>query len=97
MWTSWNNENINLEIKFVQVHNHDPAAFRSFYDELSSRFQDVFLNPVLCAHPNDNYELFESIVVDTKSKYLAPKTARFKKYKHRLSPWITDDILRSIK
>ena len=83
--------------KFVQIHNHDPAAFRSFYEELSARFQDVSLNPDLCANPNDNYELFESIVVDTKSKYLAPKTVKFKKYKHRLSPWITDGILRSIK
>ena len=46
------------------------------------------LNPDLCANPNDNYEL---------SKYLAPKTVRFKKYKHRLSPWITDGILRFIK
>ena len=35
-------------------------------------------------------------MVDTKSKYLAPKTVRFKKYKHRLSPCITDGILRSI-
>ena len=83
--------------KFVQIHNHDLAAFRSFYEELSARFQYVSLNPDLCASPNDNYELFESIVVDNKSKYLAPKTVRFKKYKHRLSPWITDGILRSIK
>ena len=71
--------------KFVQVYKHDPAAFLSFYDELSTRFQDVPLDPDLCADPNDNYALFESIVVDTKSKYLAPKTVRFKKYKHRLS------------
>ena len=83
--------------KFVQVYKHDPAAFLSFYDELSARFQDVPLDPDLCAGPNDNYALFESIVVDAKSKYLAPKTFRFKKYKHRLSPWITDDILHSIK
>ena len=83
--------------KFVQVYKHDPAAFLSFYDELSARFQDVSLEPDLCADPNDDYALFESIVVDIKSKYLAPKTVRFKKYKHRLSPWITDGILHSIK
>ena len=83
--------------KFVQEYKHDAAAFLSFYDELSARFQDVPLDPDLCADPNDNYALFESIVVDTKSKYLASKTVRFKKYKHRLSPWITDGILHSIK
>ena len=55
--------------KFLQIHNHDPATFRSFFDELSVGFQDVSLNPDLCANPNDNHELFESIVVDTKSKY----------------------------
>ena len=83
--------------KFVQVYKHDPAASLSFYDELSARFQDVSLEPDLCADPNDDYALFESIVVDIKSKYFAPKTFRFKKYKHRLSPWITDGILHSIK
>ena len=67
--------------KFVQVYKHDPAAFLSFYDELSARFQDVFLDPILCVDPNDNYALFESIGVDTK--YLAP--------------WITDGILHAIK
>ena len=61
------------------------------------RFQDVSLNPDLCANPNDNYKLFESIVVNTKSKYVAPKTVRLKEHKHRLSPWITDGILHSIK
>ena len=64
--------------KFVQVYKHDPAAFLSFYDILSARFQDVPLDPDLFADPNDNYALFESIVVDTKSKYLAQKTVRFK-------------------
>ena len=68
--------------KFVQVYKR--LSF-FFYDELSARSQDVSLDPDLCADPNDNYALFESIVVDTKSKYLAPKTAWFKKYKHRLS------------
>ena len=49
------------KLKYVQIHSHDPADFRSFYDELSARFQAVSLNPDLCANPNDNYELFESL------------------------------------
>ena len=39
----------------------------------------------------------ENIILQAKSKYLSPKTVRFKKYKHKISPWLTAGILQSIK
>ena len=69
LWTSEHHENI----KFVQVYNPNSAALRHFYEELSVRIQDLALNLDLFTDPNDKYELFESIVVDIKSKYLSPK------------------------
>ena len=56
--------------KYVQVRS---SGFPFFYVEFSVRLRDVSLVPDLCADPNDNCELFESIVVDTTSTYLAPK------------------------
>ena len=41
--------------------------------------------------------IFEKIILDAKTKHLSPKSVRFKKYKHKISPWINNDILRSIR
>ena len=47
--------------------------------------------------PNENYNAFEKIILDAKDKFLSPKKVWFKKYRHKLSPWITNGILTSIK
>ena len=62
------------------IYDHGPVALRLFYDKLSVRLQDVLFNPDVFVDPNINYEWFNSIVVDTKSKYLSPKSVRFKIY-----------------
>ena len=51
----------------------------------------------LFSDPNENYRQFEEIFFKAKAKYLAPKTVRFKKHKHKLSRWMTNGILNSIK
>ena len=51
----------------------------------------------LLGDPNDNYTIFEEIIFKAKAKHLQPKTVRFKRYKHKLSPWMTKAILISIK
>ena len=53
---------------FLQVYNRGPVALRYIY---VSTNLDVFANL------NDDYELFESIVVDNKSRYPAPKSAGY--------------------
>ena len=47
--------------------------------------------------PNSNYETFEKIISDSREKYLPFKKKRFDKYKHKLSPWITAEIIDMIK
>lgn len=47
--------------------------------------------------PNVNYRRFEEIITGVINKYTETKRVRFKKYKHKRTPWITTGILRSIK
>ena len=55
------------------------------------------MDPDLFCDPNINYQRFEEILLNAKSKHLAPKTVKFKKHKHKLSQWMTNGILNSIK
>ena len=50
----------------------------------------------LIADPNENYNIIENIIIDSKNKHLPSKLVRFNKYNHKLSPWITNGILTSI-
>ena len=47
--------------------------------------------------PIENYETLEKTILDSKCEYLAPKTVRLKKYKHKINPWITQGPLNSIR
>ena len=52
----------------------------------------------LFCDPNENYQQFEDIILNAKVKHLAPKTVKLKKKKkHKLSQWMTNGILNSIK
>ena len=84
------------ETKFVQVHNHDPAAFRSF---MMNCQRDLKMCPWILV-----YVLIQMKTMNclnrlwwTLGPNTLPKTARFKKYKHGLPPCITRGILCSIK
>ena len=51
----------------------------------------------LFCDPNENYQHFEEIILNAKAKHLAPKTVKLKKHKHKLSQWMANGILNSIK
>ena len=64
-------------------------------------FDDVIMyenvDKDLLSDPNLNYDIMERAISYSKEKYLPSKTVRFNKYKHKLSPWITNGILASIR
>ena len=51
----------------------------------------------LFTDPNKNYEILEKILTENKQKHLPTRFVKFNKYKHKMSPWITSEIIRSIK
>ena len=83
--------------KYVTINNKNEQALISFCNEVETRLNEWQINRDLFANPNDNYNIFDKITMDAKAKYLSPKTVRFTKYKHNISPWMNRDKLRSIK
>ncbi len=47
--------------------------------------------------PNINYNVLHEIIQQAKIKHMPEKRVKFNKYNHKMSPWITKGILRSIK
>ena len=47
--------------------------------------------------PNTNHDKLENAIHLSKEKCLPVKIVRLKKYKHKISPWMTNGILSSIK
>ena len=83
--------------KFVEIRNNDTTSFALFQNEVASAMESQIFEDDLLGDPNDNYIIFEEIIFRAKAKHLQPKTVRFKRYKHKLSPWMTKAILISIK
>ena len=87
----------NHKPKFITINNKNEQALASFCTEVETSLNKWQINNDLMTDPNENYNIFEKIILDAKTKHLSPKSVRFKKYKHKISPWINNDILRSIK
>ena len=92
-------QELNPVISNISKNNNDVVITGDFNIDLlqineRSEIQKYF---DLFANPNDNYNKFEDIILNAKAKFLSPKIVRFKKYKHKLSPWMTNGILQSLK
>ena len=68
----------------------------SFADELKNlNIYDKMNKNINCC-PQDNYEVFASLVKFAKEKHLPSKIVKYNKRKHMKSKWMTDGILKSI-
>ena len=83
--------------RFVEIRNNDATSFALYQNEAASAMASHVFENDLFADPNNNYSIFEDIISNAKHKHLQPKMVRFKRYKHKLSPWMTKGILVSIK
>ena len=68
----------------------------NFIDELQQMniYNSLDVNPQ--SNPNDNYEIFEWLLVQTTDKHLPIKNVKYCKNKHKLNKWLTNGILKSI-
>ena len=83
--------------KYVQINCSDESSFEAFHSEVKSRIESFDMDRDLFSDPNENNLQFEEIILKAKAKYLAPKSVKFKKHKHKLFRWMTNGILNSIK
>ena len=69
--------------KFITINNKNEQALASFCTEVETSLNKWQINNDLMTDPNENYNIFEKIILDAKTKHLSPKSVWFKKYKHR--------------
>ena len=83
--------------KFILCHNNSPECIRQFYAYVLSEMSTLSFDTDTKANPTSNYEKLHFVLVSAREKILKPKLVRFNKYKHKLNPWMTIGILKSIK
>ena len=69
----------------------------NFQRDVSNSLSENIFNNNLFSDPNESYNKLENVIINAKNKHFQPKYVPLKKYKHKLSPWMTAGILRSIK
>ena len=83
--------------KYVYVQEKSPTAIQNFVSDVEIRLNKKNFDRDLFTDPNANYDSFENILSNCKETHLPQKRKRFSRYKHKLSPWVTTEILKMIK
>ena len=83
--------------KYVKIRRTGPDAMEDFRTEIEREVLNSSFENDLLADPNVNYATLENIIKIAREKCFPIKEAKFNKYKHKISPWITMGILNSIK
>ena len=83
--------------KYIQKRIISEAATHNFREELRSLDISSQLSPNLMTDPNPEYDIFERIIVTAYEKHFPSKRVKVNKYKHKLSPWITAGLIKSIE
>ena len=73
------------------------SAINDFREELSRLDIPSRLNANLMSDPNIDYGKFEEVLCASFNKHFPEKRIKVNKYKHKLSPWITSGIIKSIE
>ena len=82
--------------KYIQKRIISEAATHNFRE---LRFSDISSQwgPNLMTDPNLAYDIFERITVTAYKKHFPNKRVKVNKYKHKLSPWVTTGLIKSIE
>ena len=83
--------------KYIQKRIISEAATHNFREELRSLDISSQLSPNLMTDPNPEYVIFERITATAYEKHFPNKRVKVNKYKHKLSPWITAGLIKSIE
>ena len=83
--------------KFTKVFNHSQTDINNFCTEVHNILNRTGLDNNLLSNPTDNYNKLEKILTTARENHIPTKIERVKKYKHKLTSWITTSIIKSIK
>ena len=82
--------------RFIEIEKNDQQTLEKFLNKLKNSNITNLLNLDENADPNLNFDLFMKHFMNLKQECLQRKLVRFDKKKHRINPWLTSGILKSI-
>jgi len=82
--------------KYVKVNKQDKESIQLFQNEILYSVESANLTQDINIDPNLNYNILHEIIQQAKIKHMPLKLIKFNKYKHKMSPWITQGIIKSI-
>ncbi len=85
------------EPKYIKIVKQDTESIQNFQNEIQNALEHENLDLDLGSDPNINYSILHEISQKAKQKYIPVKLVKLVKHKHKISPWITLGILKSIQ
>ena len=82
--------------KFIEIEKNDQQALDNFLNQLGNSNIVNLLNLDENADPNLNFNKFMEHFMKLKQECLKKKLVRFNRQKHKINPWLTAGILKSI-
>ena len=92
-----------LHVKYDEVPKHIKSRPRhkkwleNFRKEIENAKLYSHINQDLNTDPNQSYTIIHTTIIDALDKHLLIIKVKYKKHKHKKSPWITQAIVRSVK
>ena len=86
-----------VKTKLIKVYTNHENAMSNCQRDVVNSVNGIIFNNDLFGDPNKSYDKLENAIINAKNNNFQPKYVPFKKYKRKLSPWMTAGILRSIK
>ena len=83
--------------KYVKINIVSTEAMQNVRHEIKSEEIYNKFNKKPTADPNSNYNTLCNEILRSKNKHMPSKWVKFNKYKHKMSSWITQGLLKSIK
>ena len=81
---------------FIDIETNNPHRENLFLNELRHINLTEKINQNPFANPNINYDILIELITKAKQKHIPKRRVKFNKKKHKMSPWMTNGILKSI-
>ena len=83
--------------EYITTYANTKENHQKIVCELDTIDWNGLLKTRLCDNPDPNYNILINTISDIKNKYMHKKIVKFKPYKHKLHPWINEEIINNIK
>ena len=83
--------------KYITIKRRPPDFEQRIKTDLQHLNISTFMTHDPHNDPDHNYTLLSNVLTDLINKHTEVKRVKFQKHKHKKNPWVTTDIINSIK